>query len=74
MPPDEPVDLTHEIGGRRGVETFGPVDQYRRQIEYFADCVTGDRTPVTDGPSAVKNMRVVDASSESAAGGSVVNV
>ncbi|OYR76107.1 Gfo/Idh/MocA family oxidoreductase, partial [Halorubrum ezzemoulense] len=63
-----------EIDGRRGVETFPAVDQYRLQVEHFADRVAGDATPVTDGASAVANMRILDALSESAANGSPIDL
>ncbi|EMA66577.1 oxidoreductase domain protein [Halorubrum aidingense JCM 13560] len=73
-PADEPVELTYEIDGRRGVETFGPVDQYRLQVDRFADCVAAGETPLTDGASAIENMRVIDALSESAAAGDAVDI
>ncbi|MDZ5810447.1 Gfo/Idh/MocA family oxidoreductase [Halorubrum sp. AD140] len=73
-PDDEPVELTYEIDGRRGVETFDPVDQYRLQVEHFADRVADDTAPLTDGAEAVANMRVIDALAESAAEGCPVDV
>jgi predicted dehydrogenase len=65
-PADEPVEVTYRIDGRRGVETFGPVDQYRRQVEHFAARVAADEAPLTDGAEAVANMRVIDAVGRSA--------
>ncbi|MDB2262590.1 Gfo/Idh/MocA family oxidoreductase [Halorubrum ezzemoulense] len=73
-PADERLELEYEIDGRRGVETFPAVDQYRLQVEHFADRVAGDATPVTDGASAVANMRILDALSESAANGSPIDL
>ncbi|WP_200530970.1 Gfo/Idh/MocA family oxidoreductase [Halorubrum sp. LN27] len=73
-PTDERTELTYEIDGRRGVETFDPVDQYRLQVEHFADCVAGDASPLTDGGEAVANMRVIDALSESADGSGSVTI
>jgi predicted dehydrogenase len=74
-PTDEPVELTYQIDGRRGVETFEPVDQYRLQVEHFADRVADDADPLTDGEAAVANMRVIDALAESGDGGDgAVNV
>ncbi len=73
-PADEPVELTYEVDGRRGVETFEPVDQYRLQIDHFADRVAAHDRPVTDGASAVDNMRVIDALSESAVAGDPVEI
>ena len=73
-PTDEPVALTCEIDGRRGVETFGPVDQYRLQVERFADRVADGTRPLTGGEEAVANMRVIDALDESADGDESVAV
>ncbi|WP_144798104.1 Gfo/Idh/MocA family protein [Halorubrum depositum] len=73
-PDDEPVELTYEVDGRRGVETFDPVDQYRLQVEHFADRVADGANPLTDGTEAVANMRVIDALAESAAEGGAVDV
>jgi len=73
-PTDEPVELTYEVDGRRGVETFDPVDQYRLQVDHFADRVADGTAPLTDGAEAVANMRVVDALAESAAEGGAVDV
>lgn len=73
-PDDEPVELTYEVDGRRGVETFDPVDQYRLQVEHFADRVADGANPLTDGAEAVANMRVIDALAESAAEGGAVDV
>ena len=65
-PADEPVEVTYRIDGRRGVETFEPVDQYRRQVEHFADRVAAGEAPLTGGAEAVANMRVIDALDRSA--------
>jgi predicted dehydrogenase len=73
-PADEPVELTYEVNGRRGVETFDPVDQYRLQVAHFADRIADGTAPLTDGAEAVANMRVVDALAESAAEGGAVDV
>ena len=73
-PADERLELTYEIDGRHGVETFPAVDQYRLQVEHFADCVAGDATAVTDGAEAVTNMRILDALAESAATGIPVDL
>ncbi|ELZ54501.1 MULTISPECIES: Gfo/Idh/MocA family protein [Halorubrum] len=72
-PTDEAVELTYEIDGRRGVETFPAVDQYRLQVEHFADRVADGTAPLTDGSEAVANMRIVDALAESAAEGGPVD-
>jgi predicted dehydrogenase len=48
-------------------ETFDPVDQYRLEVEHFADCAESGATPRTDGEEAIANMRAVDALYEAAA-------
>lgn len=73
-PPDGPLELEYRIDGRHAVETFDPVDQYRREIEHFAACAGTDRRPRTDGDEAIANMRVIDALSESAKRGRAVDV
>ncbi|GAB3698721.1 Gfo/Idh/MocA family protein [Halorubrum pallidum] len=73
-PADEHVELTYEVDGRRGVETFDPVDQYRLQVDHFADCAAGGASPRTDGTEAIANMRVIDALAESAATTSPIDI
>ncbi|WP_222915858.1 Gfo/Idh/MocA family oxidoreductase [Natrinema sp. SYSU A 869] len=63
--PDGELELEYRIDGRRGVETFDPVDQFRLEIDHFADCVAADRSPRTDGDEAIATMRVLDALLES---------
>lgn len=71
---DESVELEYRIDGRHAVETFDPIDQYRLEIDHFADCVESGRRPRTDGDEAIANMRVIDALYESAAGETPVEI
>lgn len=71
-PSDEPLELEYRIDGRHGVETFDPVDQYRLEVDHFADRVNDDDQPRTSGSEAIENMRVIDALYESAAGDTAV--
>ena len=73
-PTDEPVELTYQIDGRRGVETFPAVDQYRLQVDRFAERVADGGAPLTGGEEAVANMEVIDALAESAAVGAPVDI
>ncbi|GAA0203000.1 Gfo/Idh/MocA family protein [Halobaculum roseum] len=73
-PVDESVSLEYEIDGRHAVETFDPTDQYRLEVEHFADCVANDTTPLTDGENAIATMRVIDALYESADEGCAVDL
>jgi xylose dehydrogenase (NAD/NADP) len=71
---DDGVDLAYAVDGREVTESFDPVDQYRLEVEQFADCVESGTTPRTDGAEAVANMRVIDACYESAKLGEPVNL
>jgi predicted dehydrogenase len=62
------VELEYEVDGRHAVEAFDPTDQYRLEVEHFAEYVEsragegGERgSPRTDADEAVRNMAVIDA-------------
>ncbi|ELZ47429.1 oxidoreductase domain protein [Halorubrum californiense DSM 19288] len=73
-PTDEAVELAYEIDGRHGVETFPAVDQYRLQVDHFAERVADGTAPLTDGAEAIANMNIIDALAESAADGGPVDL
>lgn len=73
-PSSGPMELEYEVDGRHAVETFDPVDQYRLEIEHFAECAESGRQPRTDGNEAIANMEVIDAIYESADGDRAVEV
>ena len=70
--PDERVELTYGVDGRETTETFDPVDDYRREVEHFADRVEAGRTPRVDRAESVNNMRTIDAIYRSAEAGKPV--
>lgn len=72
VPADEPAALTYATDGQRTTERFDPADQYRLQIDAFADAVTRGGEPRTGPAEAVANMRVIDALYESAESGTPV--
>jgi predicted dehydrogenase len=63
---DDGVELTYTVDGRTVTEWFDPIDQYRLELEAFADAAADGATPRTDGAEAVRNMAAVDALYESA--------
>jgi len=63
---DDGVVLRWGTEGRTVEEQFDPVDQYRLQVEHFAECVEAGEQPRTDSEEAVANMRAVDALYEAA--------
>jgi xylose dehydrogenase (NAD/NADP) len=63
---DDGVVLRWGTDGKSVEEQFDPVDQYRLQVEHFADCVESGEQPRTDGEEAVANMRAIDALYEAA--------
>ncbi|WP_135827221.1 Gfo/Idh/MocA family protein [Halorussus ruber] len=68
------VELEYEVEGRRAVEAFEPTDQYRLEVEHFAECIESGDAPRTDADEAVRNMAVIDALYESAEEGDVVSI
>ncbi|MDH5019847.1 Gfo/Idh/MocA family protein [Halobacterium rubrum] len=60
------VVLRWGTDGKTVEEQFDPVDQYRLEVEHFADCVESGDQPRTDGEEAVANMRAIDALYEAA--------
>lgn len=71
---DDGVGIEYAIDGRQVTERFDPVDQYRLEVEHFAECVRSGRTPRTDAEEAARNMAVIDALYESARTGESVAV
>lgn len=60
-PADAVLSIEYEIDGERSSERFDPVDQYRLQVEHFADVVADRATPRIDAAETLGNMAVVDA-------------
>lgn len=73
-PDDEPTTIEYEIDGRHGIETFDPIDQYRLEVEHFAESVADGSAPLTDGDAAVENIQIIDALANSASIGTPVEV
>jgi predicted dehydrogenase len=63
---DDGTVLRWGTDGRTVEERFDPVDQYRLEVEHFADCAESGEQPRTDGEEAVANMRAIDALYEAA--------
>ncbi len=71
---DDGVAVEYETDGRSVRETFDPADQYRLQVEHFADCVDDGQRPRTDARDAARTLAVIDALRESADRGETVAV
>lgn len=71
---DGGAELEYEVDGRHVVEEFDPTDQYRLEVEHFAECVESGDSPRTDADAAAWNMAVIDALYESAERGESVAV
>ncbi len=73
-PADEPTVLVFDDGrdlagvGREEI-TIGPVDQYREQVDAFAEAVLSGRPVETGLGDAIANMKAIDALFRSAASG-----
>lgn len=73
-PVDGPTTLEYHVDGRYGVEEFEAVDQYRLEVEHFAECIREDREPETGGRDSIGNMRVIDGLYESIDSGEEVRL
>ncbi|MFC4448456.1 Gfo/Idh/MocA family protein [Halorussus aquaticus] len=74
VPRDGGVEIEYAVDGRHVVEQFDPTDQYRLEVEHFAECVASGDAPHTDADEAVRNMATIDALYESAQTGEAVAV
>lgn len=73
-PVDGPTTLKYYVDDRHGVEEFEAVDQYRLEVEHFAECIREDREPETGGRDSISNMRVIDGLYESVDSGEEVRL
>jgi predicted dehydrogenase len=71
---DDGVAIEYELDGRRVVEEFDPVDQYRLEVEHFADCVRTGGQPRTDAEDAARTLAAIGAIRDSARTGRAVPV
>ena len=74
VPRGDEAELRYAVDGREVVETFDAGDQYRLQVEHFADRVAAGGRPETDGAEAAANMAVIDAIYEAADRGARVEL
>jgi len=72
--PDQNLAISYMVDGEEHTETFGGVDQYRLQVDGFADAIEQGRTPRVDRTESINNMAVIDALHESADSGEPVGV
>lgn len=63
---DGRTELSYAVDGREVVESFDPTDQYRLEVEHFAECVEQNRPPRTDAAEAIRTLAVIDALKASA--------
>jgi D-xylose 1-dehydrogenase (NADP+, D-xylono-1,5-lactone-forming) len=72
--PDDEVSVIHaDADGREQAHRVGAADEYRLEVEDFADCVLSGRAPeVVSHADTLANMRTVDALYAAAASGADV--
>jgi predicted dehydrogenase len=72
--PDEPVTVIHtDADGQAEAHAVEAEDEYRLEVEDFADCVLAGRAPqVVSHADTLANMRTIDALYASAASGTAV--
>ena len=72
--PTASVELTYAVDGREVTESFDPVDDYRLEVEHFAECAETGAEPRVDRTETVGNMRTIDAIYRSAETGEPVDL
>ena len=74
--PDDRVEVVHtDAGGRDQIHPIEAADEYRLEVEDFADCVLSGRAPqVVSHADTLANMRAIDALYASAAAGESVRL
>jgi len=74
--PDDRVEVVHtDAGGRDQIHPIEAADEYRLEVEDFADCVLSGRAPqVVSHDDTLANMRAIDALYASAAAGESVRL
>jgi len=74
--PDDRVEVVHtDAGGRDEIHRIEAADEYRLEVEDFADCVLSARAPqVVTHADTLANMRAIDALYASAAAGERVRL
>jgi predicted dehydrogenase len=61
--------------GSRVEERLNPVvDHFGAEMDHMSDCVTSDKTPLTPGEEGLKDMRIISAIYQAAAGGGSVKL
>lgn len=68
------TEITYAVDGDEATETVPGVDQFRREVDHFAECVTRGTAPRVTREESITNARVIDALAESAAEGRLVAV
>jgi predicted dehydrogenase len=61
-------------GGATKSQTFPKRDQFATELIYFSDCILNNREPEPSGPEGLADVRVVQATYESARTGKVVTL
>jgi predicted dehydrogenase len=72
--PETETTIEYEIDGEHGTETFDPIDQYRLEVDHFAEAVESGSTPRIDRGETQGNMAVIDAVYESSERGRPVTL
>jgi predicted dehydrogenase len=67
-----PLTLETRLGGKVKKKVFKKTDQVAAELDYFADCVAGDREPEPSGWEGLHDVRIIRAVLESAATGKKV--
>jgi len=57
---DNWIEIHLHEGDRRYQETFAAENPYRNEMDYFAECITTGRQPVTCATNSARNIRLIE--------------
>jgi len=61
-------------GRNRQEIQYQPVDHFATEMDYFCDCITADKTPITAGEEGLKDIKIMMAAYESARTGRAIKL
>jgi predicted dehydrogenase len=71
---EEERRLSGKIAGRWFARTFKPIDEFARELDYFANCIRKGRKPEPDGEQGLRDIVIIDAIYQAANKGGTVRI
>ena len=71
---EEERRLSGKIAGRWFAKTFKPIDEFALELDYFSECIRGNRKPEPDGEQGLRDIIIIDAIYQAAKKGGTVKI